>query len=179
MKIYLLFATLFFVQIISAQNEAKNIILIFKKSNYHFKETSGFKRLNSLVNYSEYNSYREKYLTINNKDKNDTLLLNIDSDKIFLIHNWNELNKSSRVILYNNDVVEIDYDKGFPNFKILNRVVKSLDINLESQLNLSFPIDNFVFFQTHKRSRTTQEEKAYRMELDRFIQKAKTSLEEL
>ena len=106
-------------------------------------------------------------------------MLNIASDKIFLIHNWKELNKSSRVILFNNDVVEIDYDKGFPNFKILNRVVKSFDINLESHLNLSFPIDNFVFFQTNKRSRTTQEEKAYRMELDSFIQKAKTSLDEL
>lgn len=179
MKPYLLLTLFLFSHVIIAQQTSKNITLIFKKSNYHFDEISGFKRMNSLVNYSEYNSYREKYLTINNKDKNDTLLLNITSDKIFLIHNWKELNKSSRVILYNNDVVEIDYDNGFPNFKIQNRVVKSFDINLESQLNLSFPIDNFVFFQTHKRSRTTQEEKAYRMELDQFIQKTKTALDEL
>jgi hypothetical protein len=63
--------------------------------------------MNSLINYSEYNSYRETYLSPNNKEKSDTIQLNIESDKIFLIHNWKELNKSSRVILYANDVVPI------------------------------------------------------------------------
>jgi hypothetical protein len=179
MKPYLLLTLLIFSQVISAQHASKNITLIFKKSNYLFDEISGYKRMNSLINYSEYNSYREKYLTINNKDKNDTLQLNIETDKIFLIHNWNELNKSSRVILYNNDIVEIDYDKGFPFFNILNREVKPFDINLESQLNLSFPIDNFVFFQSNKRSRTAQETKEYRTELDNFTQNAKAALEEL
>lgn len=179
MRIYLLFTTLFFSQIISAQNSSKNITLIFKKSNYHFEETSGFKRMNSLINYSEYNSYRETYLSPNNKEKNDTIRLNIESDKVFLIHNWKELNKSSRVILYANDVVEIDYEKGFPNFKIQNRAVKPFDLNLEHQLNLSFPIDNFVFFQTNKRSRNSKEEKEYKAELANFIQSSKATLDEL
>ncbi len=179
MRIYLLFTTLFFVQIISAQNSTKSVTLIFKKSNYHFEETSGFKRMNSLINYSEYNSYRETYLSPNNKEKNDTIQLNIESDKVFLIHNWKELNKSSRVILYANDVVEIDYEKGFPNFKIQNRAVKPFDLNLEHQLNLSFPIDNFVFFQTNKRSRNSKEEKEYKTELASFIQNSKTALDEL
>jgi thiol-disulfide isomerase/thioredoxin len=179
MKPYLLLTLLFVAQIISAQPTSKNITLIFKKSNYHFDEKSGFKRMNSLINYSEYGSYREKYLALNNKDKNDTLILNITSDRIFLIHNWKELNKSSRVILQKNDIVEIDYDKGFPYFKILNREVKPFDFNLESQLNLSFPIDNFVFFQTNKRSRTAQETKEYRTELDNFIPNTKAALEEL
>ena len=179
MRIYLLFTTLFFSQIISAQNSSKSITLIFKKSNYHFEETSGFKRMNSLINYSEHNSYRETYLSPNNKEKNDTIQLNIESDKIFLIHNWKELNKSSRVILYANDVVEIDYEKGFPNFKIQNRNVKPFDLNLEHQLNLSFPIDNFVFYQTNKRSRNSKEEKEYKTELASFIQSSKTALDEL
>ena len=179
MRIYLLFTTLFFSQIISAQNSSKSITLVFKKSNYHFEETSGFKRMNSLINYSEYNSYRETYLSPNNKEKNDTIQLNIESDKIFLIHNWKELNKSSRVILYANDVVEIDYEKGFPNFKIQNRNVKPFDLNLEHQLNLSFPIDNFVFYQTNKRSRNSKEEKEYKTELASFIQSSKTALDEL
>ena len=179
MRIYLLFTTLFFSQIISAQNSSKSITLIFKKSNYHFEETSGFKRMNSLINYSEHNSYRETYLSPNNKEKNDTIQLNIESDKIFLIHNWKELNKSSRVILHANDLVEIDYEKGFPNFKIQNRNVKPFDLNLEHQLNLSFPIDNFVFYQTNKRSRNSKEEKEYKTELASFIQSSKTALDEL
>lgn len=179
MRIYLLFTTLFFSQIISAQNSSKNITLIFKKSNYHFEETSGFKRMNSLINYSEYNSYRETYLSPNNKEKNDTIQLNIESDKVFLIHNWKELNKSSRMILHANDVVEIDYEKGFPNFKIQNREVKPFDLNLEHQINLSFPIDNFVFFQTNKRSRNSKEEKEYKAELANFIQSSKATLDEL
>ncbi|RAK23865.1 thiol-disulfide isomerase/thioredoxin [Flavobacterium aquaticum] len=179
MRIYLLFTTLFFSQIISAQNSSKSITLVFKKSNYHFEETSGFKRMNSLINYSEHNSYRETYLSPNNKEKNDTIQLNIESDKIFLIHNWKELNKSSRVILYANDVVEIDYEKGFPNFKIQNRAVKPFDLNLEHQLNLSFPIDNFVFYQTNKRSRNSKEEKEYKTELASFIQSSKVALDEL
>ena len=179
MRIYLLFTTLFFSQIISAQNSSKSITLVFKKSNYHFEETSGFKRMNSLINYSEHNSYRETYLSPNNKEKNDTIQLNIESDKIFLIHNWKELNKSSRVILHANDVVEIDYEKGFPNFKIQNRNVKPFDLNLEHQLNLSFPIDNFVFYQTNKRSRNSKEEKEYKTELASFIQSSKAALDEL
>ena len=179
MRIYLLFTTLFFTIVSFAQNSSKNITIIFKKSNYHFEETSGFKRMNSLINYSEYNSYRETYLSPNNKEKNDTIQLNIESDKVFLIHNWKELNKSSRVILYANDVVEIDYEKGFPNFKIQNREVKPFDLNLEHQLNLSFPIDNFVFFQTNKRSRNSKEEKEYKTELASFIQGSKVALDEL
>ncbi|CAM3825626.1 TlpA disulfide reductase family protein [Flavobacterium cucumis] len=179
MRIYLLFTTLFFTLLSFAQNSSKNITLIFKKSNYHFEETSGFKRMNSLINYSEYNSYKETYLSPNNKEKNDTIQLNIESDKVFLIHNWKELNKSSRVILHANDVVEIDYEKGFPNFKIQNREVKSFDLNLEHQLNLSFPIDNFVFFQTNKRSRNSKEEKEYKVELANFIQSSKATLDEL
>jgi thiol-disulfide isomerase/thioredoxin len=179
MRIYLLFTSLFFALLSSAQNTSKNVTLIFKKSNYNFEETSGFKRMNSLINYSEYNSYRETYLLPNNKEKNDTIQLNIESDKIFLIHNWKELNKSSRMILHANDVVEIDYEKGFPNFKIQNREVKPFDLNLEHQLNLSFPIDNFVFFQTNKRSRNSKEEKEYKAELANFIQSSKTTLDEL
>lgn len=179
MRIYLLFTTLFFALFSFAQNSSKNITLIFKKSNYHFEETSGFKRMNSLINYSEYNSYRETYLSPNNKEKNDTIRLNIESNKVFLIHNWKELNKSSRMILHANDVVEIDYEKGFPNFKIQNREVKPFDLNLEHQLNLSFPIDNFVFFQTNKRSRNSKEEKEYKAELANFIQSSKATLDEL
>ena len=179
MRIYLLLTSLLLAQNISAQNTSKNITLIFKKSNYHFEETSGFKRMNSLINYSEYNSYRETYLSPNNKEKNDTIQLNIESDKVFLIHNWKEFNKNSRVILYANDVVEIDYEKGFPNFKIQNREVKPFDLNLEHQLNLSFPIDNYVFFQTNKRSRNSKEEKEYKTELANFIQSSKTALDEL
>lgn len=179
MRIYLLFTTLFFAQFSFAQNSSKNITLIFKKSNYHFEETSGFKRMNSLINYSEYNSYRETYLSPNNKEKNDTIRLNIESNKVFLIHNWKELNKSSRMILHANDVVEIDYEKGFPNFKIQNREIKPFDLNLEHQLNLSFPIDNFVFFQTNKRSRNSKEEKEYKAELANFIQSSKATLDEL
>jgi len=135
--------------------------------------------MNSLINYSEYDSYRETYLSPNNKEKNDTIQLNIESDKIFLIHNWKELNKSSRVILHANDVVEIDYEKEFPHFKIQNRNVKPFDLNLEHQLNLSFPIDNFVFYQTNKRSRNSKEEKEYKTELASFIQSSKTALDEL
>ena len=179
MRIYLLFTTLFFALFSSAQNSSKNITLIFKKSNYLFEETSGFKRMNSLINYSEYNSYKETYLSPNNKEKNDTIQLNIESDKVFLIHNWKELNKSSRVILHANDIVEIDYENGFPNFNILNREVKPFDLNLEHQLNLSFPVDNFVFFQTNKRSRNSKEEKEYKAELANFIQNSKTALDEL
>ena len=63
MRNYLLFTTLLFTQLFSAQNVSKNITLIFKKSNYHFEETSGFKRMNSLINYSEFNSYKETYLS--------------------------------------------------------------------------------------------------------------------
>lgn len=179
MRIYLLLTTLFFTQFFSAQNVTKKITLIFKKSNYHFEETSGFKRMNALVNYSEFNSYKETYLSPNNKEKNDTIELNIESDKIFLIHNWKELNKSSRVILYTNDMVEIDYENGYPNFKIANREVKPFDLNLEKQLNLSFPIDNYVFFQNNKRSRNSKEEKEYKTELANFIQNSKIALDEL
>lgn len=179
MRIYLLFATLFFALFSYAQNTSKNITLIFKKSNYHYEAISGFKRMNSLINYSEYNSYTETYLKPNNKEKNDTIQLNIESDKIFLIHNWKELNKGSRVILHQNDTIEIDYEKGFPNFKILNREVKPYDLNLEHQLNLSFPIDNFVFFQNNKRSRNSKEEKEYKIELANFIENSKKALDEL
>ena len=179
MRIYLLLTTLFFTQLFSAQNVTKKITLIFKKSNYHFEETSGFKRMNALINYSEFNSYKETYLSPNNREKNDTIELNIESDKIFLIHNWKELNKSSRVILYTNDLVEIDYENGYPNFKIVNREVKPFDLNLEKQLNLSFPIDNYVFFQNNKRSRNSKEEKEYKTELANFIQKSKIALDEL
>lgn len=179
MRIYLLLTTLFVTQLFSAQNVTKKITLIFKKSNYHFEETSGFKRMNALINYSEFNSYKETYLSPNNKEKNDTIELKIESDKIFLIHNWKELNKSSRVILYTNDIVEIDYENGFPNFKIVNREVKPYDLNLEKQLNLSFPIDNYVFFQNNKRSRNSKEEKEYKTELTNFIQNSKIALDEL
>lgn len=179
MRIYLLLTTMFFTQLFSAQNVTKKITLIFKKSNYHFEETSGFKRMNALINYSEFNSYKETYLSPNNREKNDTIELNIESDKIFLIHNWKELNKSSRVILYTNDLVEIDYENGYPNFKIVNREVKPFDLNLEQQLNLSFPIDNYVFFQNNKRSRNSKEEKEYKTELANFIQNSKIALDEL
>ena len=54
--------------------------------------------------------------------------------------------------LYANDIIEIDNENGFPNFNILNREVKPFDLNLEHQLNLSFPIDNFVFFQNKNTS---------------------------
>ena len=43
MRIYLFLTTLFFTQLFSAQNVTKKITFIFKKSNYHFEETSGFK----------------------------------------------------------------------------------------------------------------------------------------
>ena len=135
--------------------------------------------MNALINYSEFNSYKETYLSPNNKEKNDTIELNIESDKIFLIHNWKELNKSSRVILYTNDLVEIDYENGYPNFKIVNREVKPFDLNLEQQLNLSFPIDNYIFFQNNKRSRNSKEEKEYKTELANFIQNSKIALDEL
>lgn len=82
------------------------------------------------------------------------------------------------MILYANDIVEIDYENGFPNFNILNREVKSFDLNLEHELNLSFPIDNFGFFQTNKRSRNSKEEKEYKTELSNFIQNSKTKLED-
>ena len=175
MRIYLLFTTLLFTSIFTAQN---NITLIFKKSNYLFEETKGIKRMNSSINYSEFNSYKDNYLSPSNKEKNDTINLNIESDKIFLIHYWNELNKSSRVIIYKNDIVEVDYEKGFPFFKILNREAKPFDFNLENELNLVFPIDNIVFFQNNKRSRNSKEEKEYKIELTDFIQNSKTKLED-
>lgn len=76
-------------------------------------------------------------------------------------------------------MVEIDYENGYPNFKIVNREVKPYDLNLEKQLNLSFPIDNYVFFQNNKRSRNSKEEKEYKTELANFIQNSKIALDEL
>jgi hypothetical protein len=76
-------------------------------------------------------------------------------------------------------MVEIDYENGYPNFKIANREVKPFDLNLEKQLNLSFPIDNYVFFQNNKRSRNSKEEKEYKTELANFIQNSKIALDEL
>jgi hypothetical protein len=69
--------------------------------------------------------------------------------------------------------------KDFLISKFKTENVKPFDLNLEHQLNLSFPIDNFVFYQTNKRSRNSKEEKEYKTELASFIQSSKVALDEL
>ena len=162
--LFLLFVTSTFF----GQNNSATITLIFKKSTYLFEATNGVKRMNSPINYTEYDRFENVYLSPENKEKNDTIRLEVKANKIFLIHNWTALDKSSRVILEKGDIVTIDYDKGYPFFKITNRTTKRLDLNLESELNLSFPMENYVFFQNNKRSRTSKELKEYEIALKNY-----------
>ena len=144
MRICSIFFLLFFTNTLLGQNNSESITLIFKKSTYLFEETNGPKRMNPPIYYSEFNRYETVYISPKNKEKNDTIRLEVKADKIFLIHNWNVLDKSSRAILEKGDIVEIDYHKGFPFLKITNRITKRLDFNLESELNLYFPISNYT-----------------------------------
>ena len=115
--LFLLFVTSTFF----GQNNSEFITLIFKKSPYLFEATNGVKRMNSPINYTEYDRFENVYLSPENKEKNDTIRLEVKANKIFLIHNWTALDKSSRVILEKGDIVTIDYDKGYPIFKITKR----------------------------------------------------------
>lgn len=124
--------------------------------------------MNPSISYTEFNSYETIYLSPANKKENDTIHIELKSNKIFLIHNWSALNKSSRLILEKGDIVEIAYEKGFPFFKINNKITKRLDVNLESELNLSFPIADCQFYPNNKRSRTSKEEKDYKTILKNY-----------
>lgn len=170
MRIRSILLLLFLTNALWGQKNPEFITLIFKKSNYLFEKTNGVQRMNSLINYTEFNRFENVYLSPENKEKNDTIHIELKADKIFLIHNWTSLDKNSRLILEKGDTVEIDYDKGYPFFKITNRITKRLDVNLESELNLSFPMENYVFFQNNKRSRTPKEEKEYKLALKNYTE---------
>ena len=179
MRICSILFLLFLANTLVGQNNSESITLIFKKSNYLFEEINSVQRMNSPIYYTEFNSYETKYLSPENKEKNDTIRLEVKASKIFLIHNWTALAKSSRMLLEKGDIVEIDYDKGYPFFKITNRITKRLDLNLESELNLSFPMENYVFFQNNKRSRTSKEEKEYKIALKNYTSEFATKLSSL
>jgi hypothetical protein len=165
MRIYSIFLLFFLTNAVFGQNNPETITLIFKESTYLFENTNGAKRMNSPINYTELGRYETVYLSPQNKEKNDSIRLEVKAEKIFLLHNWTALDKNSRVILKKGDNVEIDYEKGFPYFKITNRITKELDVNVESKLKLSFPMENYVFFQNNKRSRTSKEEKEHKTQL--------------
>ena len=148
-----------------AQPKSDSITFIFKKSDYLFKEIPNQKRMSSFLNYSEFGQFKEVHLSPKNKEKDDVQTIAIQSDKIFLIHYWQEFHKVSRAVVYKGDTLVVDYSKGYPEFSIPNRVTKVSDLNLEQNENLHFPMDSFQFFLENKRSRNKKELQEYEKEL--------------
>lgn len=147
------------------QPKSDSITFIFKKSDYLFKEVPNQKRMSTFLNYSEFVQFKEVYLSPQNKEKDDIQTIAIQSDKLFLVHYWQELNKVSRAVVYKGDTLVVDYSKGYPEFSIPNRVTKVSDLNLEQNENLHFPAEGFQFFLENKRSRNKMELQAYEKEL--------------
>lgn len=162
-----------------AQPKSDSITFIFKKSDYLFKEVPNQKRMTTFLNYSEFGQFKEVYLSPQNKEKDDVQTVAIQSDKLFLIHYWQEFHKVSRVVVYKGDTLVVDYSKGYPEFSIPNRVTKGSDLNLEQNENLHFPMDSFQFFLENKRSRNKKELQAYEKELADFSVNYSSRLEQL
>jgi len=162
-----------------AQPKSDSITFIFKKSDYLFKEVPNQKRMTAFLNYSEFGQFKEVYLSPQNKEKDDVQMVAIQSDKLFLIHYWQEFQKVSRAVVYKGDTLVVDYSKGYPEFSIPNRVTKVSDLNLEQNENLHFPEDSFQFFLENKRSRNKKELQAYEKELADLSANYSSRLEEL
>lgn len=156
----LLFSCLTFAQVPS-----DSITFIFKKSDYLFKEVPNQKRMSTFLNYTEFGEFTEVHLSPQNKEKDDIQTIAIQSDKLFLVHYWQEFNKVSRAVVHKGDTLVVDYSKGYPEFSIPNRVTKVSDLNLEQNENLHFPAEGFQFFLENKRSRNKKELQAYEKEL--------------
>jgi len=174
-----LIVTFLFSCLTFAQPKSDFITFIFKKSDYLFKEVPNQKRMNPFLNYSEFGQFKEVYLSPQNKEKDDIQTISIQSDKLFLIHYWQEFHKVSRVVVHKGDTLVVDYSKGYPEFSIPNRATKNSDLNLEQKENLHFPKDAFSFFQENKRPRTKNEKQVYEKELSELTANYKSKLEEL
>ena len=160
-------------------NKQNQIILIFEKND---AQTNSEKKVeiltNSDIKYSEYGSYLERFLFPKNKNKKDTLTININSESILLTHVFDK-NKVYLYQLKKGDTAVFNYSKGIPILSIKNRQVKKFDLNFESEFSSKKPLEDFDFFVFNKRNRNEKEKEQYKEDLLKYRIKSKKSLDSL
>jgi thiol-disulfide isomerase/thioredoxin len=178
---FLLSITLLFFSISFGQTSKDAITLIFKKSNYNIDDTKEKRSAYyQYFYYSDWNSFLTSSLLFpeNSKPEN-TLKIETSAEKIFFELKWFNSDKKTKGILHKGDVVEIDYNKGFPEFKVLNRTTKTFDLNLEQQLNLHVPEMKVTNIETESYGKYKKEKKHFQQELKLFYENLKPKLAEL
>jgi thiol-disulfide isomerase/thioredoxin len=75
--------------------------------------------------------------------------------------------------------VEVAFDKGFPEFTVLNRVTKMYDLNLEQQLNLHIPAIKSVNIEAEGYGKYKKANKLFQEDLKLFYEDLKPKLANL
>lgn len=156
-----------------------SITFIFKKSNYLFDKINGPVSFSGFISYSEFGSSKENYIFPENDKEEYTIKIKVNSDKIFLKHNYKEFYKKTYAIFYKDDVVEVTYTEGYPEFNLKNRKVKEYDLNIEEKLNLHFPISKFEYWLINKKYRNEKDEKINDELIHTFFANYKSKLDKL
>lgn len=175
----LLLLTFFCFSISFGQVSKETITLIFKKSSYNVDDIKGKRNANQSLNYSEWDSFFTTLFYPNNNKKEDTLKITPSADKLFFEFKWSNSDKKTKGILHKGDVVEVAYDKGFPEFTVLNRVTKMYDLNLEQQLNLHIPAIKSVNIEAEGYGKYKKANKHFQEELKLFYEDLKPKLANL
>jgi thiol-disulfide isomerase/thioredoxin len=175
----LLLLTFFFFSISFGQVSKETITLIFKKSNYNVEDIKGKRNANQCLNYSEWDSFFTTLFYPNNDKTEDTLRINASANKLFFEFKWFNSDKKTKGILHKGDVVEVAYDKGFPEFTVLNRASKMYDLNLEQQLNLHIPVIKSVNIEAEGYGKYKKAKKLFQEDLKLFYEDLKPKLANL
>ena len=153
-------------QLVSTKNNTDTIVFIFNKDK--FKESKTWILNPSKIYYTEYASFKKKFLFPNNTIANDTLRINISFDKICLTHQYG-LSSFFYYEFKKGDTIQFRYtDTGKPKATILNRKVLPFDADFELKSNLKKPKNNIEFFDKNKRYRNDNEQKKFTIEMQQF-----------
>lgn len=177
----LLSITLLLFSISFGQTSKDSITLIFKKSNYDIGDTKEKRAAYcQYFYYSDWNSFLTTSLLFpENSMLENTLKIETAAEKIFFELKWFNSDNKTKGVLHKGDVVEIGYDKGFPEFKVLNRATKTFDLNLEQQLNLHLPEMKVLNIETESYGKYKKNKKHFQQELKLFYENLKPKLAEL
>lgn len=161
-------------------NGEKNyIVLIFDKNEkIDFKNEKTIISSNSDIKYSEKGSYIEKEIYPDNKNRKDTIKLNINSESILLSHIYNKKD----ILLFEfqkGDTVVFNYVKDCPQVELKNRKALQYDFKIEAIINKSKPLEGYQFYQKNNHFRTENEEKLYLEELKKYTLDKSLALDSL
>ncbi|MEC4048701.1 TlpA disulfide reductase family protein [Flavobacterium sp. SUN046] len=160
-------------------NRQNQIVLIFQKNSKTISSQKGSSVLTpSDIKYTEFGSYIERFLFPNNNNKRDTIVLKLNSESIVLSHVFDH-NKVYYYQIKKGDTAVFNYNLGVPYLKITNRSVKKFDLNLESDISIKRPLEDFDFYVINKRNRNENEKKLYKQELTGYKNKYITILDSL